>query len=121
MYWLYNRNGQAELFIYDNDRFISKNGRNLGWLYNGNVYGIRDGHHLGWFEDGILYDNRNCIIAFSRDACGYLPSRPTMGGILGTPGIPGRPEKPGFGGVPGRPSRGVWSSLPIDCFFENGL
>ena len=40
MEWLYNKNGQAELFKYD-DRLISKTGKNLAWIYNGNIYNIK--------------------------------------------------------------------------------
>ena len=40
MEWLYNKNGQAELFTYD-DRLISKTGKNLAWIYNGNIYNIK--------------------------------------------------------------------------------
>ena len=42
MEWLYNKNGQAELFTYD-DRLISKTGKNLAWIYNGNIYNIKNG------------------------------------------------------------------------------
>ncbi len=89
MDWLYDKKGQALLFIYG-DRFISKNGKNLGWIFNNNVYGLKNGKHLGWFENGVLYDGMNKVIAFSRNASGYMPSRPGFGGVPGTPGIPGR-------------------------------
>ena len=49
MEWLYNKNGQAELFTYD-DRLISKTGKNLAWIYNGNIYNIKNGKHIGWYE-----------------------------------------------------------------------
>lgn len=120
MNWLYNRNGQAILFTY-NDRFISKDGKNLGWIFHNNVYGLRNGKHLGWFENGILYDGRNNVIAFLRDASGCLPSRPGLGGIPGTPGIPGRPGTPGLSGEPGRSDFGRWSSQTIDDFFASGF
>ncbi len=115
---LYSRNGQALLFVY-NDRFISKDGKNLGWLFNNNVYGLRNGEHLGWFENGVLYDGSNSVIAFSRDASGYLPSRPGLGGIPDTSGIPGKPGTPGFSETPGRPGYGGWPSQSIDDFFAS--
>lgn len=37
MEWLFDKSGNAELFLYQ-DRFISREGRNLGWLYNNDVY-----------------------------------------------------------------------------------
>lgn len=116
MDWLYDRYGQATLFIYG-DRFISQNGTNYGWLYNGHVYGLRDGRHIGWFENGILYDEHNKVIAFMRNATGHLPSRPGIGGTPGTPGIPGKPGRPGFSGISGRPGYGGWSSQSLDAFF----
>jgi len=114
--WLFNRNGNAELFVYD-DRFISKNGHNLGWLFNEKVYNIRNGRHLGWFEKGILYDGSNKVIAFSRNATGNLPSRPGIGGTPGTPGVPGRPGRPGLSGTSGRPGYGGWSNQALEEFF----
>jgi len=114
--WLYDKNGRALLFTY-NDRFISKKGKNLGWIFNNNVYGLRSGKHLGWFENGVLYDGMNRVIAFSWNSSGYLPSRPGIGGTPGTPGIPGRPGTPALSGTPGRLGYGGWSKLSIGDFF----
>ena len=100
MEWLFDKSGNAELFLYQ-DRFISREGRNLGWLYNNDVYHISTGRHIGWYENGILYNGNNEVVAFARNCQGHLPSRPGIGGIPGTPGIPGRPGKPGFGGYAG--------------------
>ena len=52
MEWLYNKNGQAKLFTY-NDRLISKTGKNIAWIYNGNIHNIENGKHLGWYENGV--------------------------------------------------------------------
>ena len=101
MEWLYNKNGQAELFTYD-DRLISKTGKNLAWIYNGNIYNIKNGKHIGWYENYT----------------GYLPYQPGIGGTPGTPGIPGTPGRPGFSGTPGRPGYGGWSSSNIEDYFE---
>lgn len=120
MNWLFNRNGQAQLLVYD-DRIISKNGKNLAWLYNNSVYSLQSGTHLGWYENGVLYDSYNCVLAFSRDATRYLPSVPGIGGTPGTPGIPGKPGKPGFSGSPGRPGYGGWSNCTLDEFFSESL
>lgn len=114
--WLYNRSGQAQLFLYGQDRFISKNGKNLGWVFRNNVYSL-NGRHIGWFEGGILYDSTNNPIAFERTRTGHLPSVPGIGGTPGTPGIPGRPGTPGLSGTPGRPGRGGWSNKSIQDFF----
>ena len=113
--WLFDGHGTARLFLHD-DRFISKDGKNLGWLVGENVYSL-NGKHLGWFEEGVLYDGQNRAIAFERGARGHLPSRPGIGGIPGTPGIPGRPGRPGLSGVPGKPGRGGWSNLDVEQFF----
>lgn len=117
MDWLFDKSGHAQLFIYD-DRFISKNGKNLGWMFNNNVYGLRNGKHLGWFENGVLYDGKNRVIAFTKNSKGYLPSIPGLGGIPGTPGIPGKPGTPGISGTPSRPGYSGWSSQSIDDFFS---
>ena len=118
MDWLYDKNGNAELFIYGN-RFISKRGENLGWLYNGKIYGLKNGHHLGWFEDGVIYDLNNCVFAFLRDASGHLPYRPGLSGTPGIPGIPGSPGIPGFSGTYARPAYSSrWSTLTIKDFFD---
>ena len=116
MEWLFDKSGNAELFLYQ-DRFISREGRNLGWLYNNDVYHISTGRHIGWYENGILYNGNNDVVAFVRNCQGQLPSRPGIGGIPGTPGIPGRPGKPGFGGRPGRPGRGGWSREYVRAMF----
>lgn len=115
--WLFDKKGQAQLFLHD-DRFISKNGKNLGWLYSNNVYHINNGKHLGWYEKGILYDSNNNVIAFERNCEGHLPSRPGIGGTPGTPGLPGTPGRPGFSGTPGRPGFGGWSNKDIYDMFE---
>lgn len=114
--WLFNKEGHAQFIIYG-ERFISKNGNNLGWLFKNHVYNLNNGRHLGWFENGVLYDGSNRAIAFLRDATGYLPSRPGMGGIPGTPGIPGKPGVPGLSGIPGRPGYGGWTNLSLEKFF----
>jgi hypothetical protein len=115
--WLYDKRGQAQIFLYGQDRFISKNGRNLGWTIGNNVYSL-NGNHIGWFEGGILYDSRNTVIAFKRDRTGSLPSSPGIGGTPGTPGIPGRPGMPGRSGTPGRPGRGGWSNGLLQEMFS---
>ena len=79
MEWLYNKNGQAELFTYD-DRLISKTGKNLAWIYNGNIYNIKNGKHIGWYENGVLYDSKNKALAFKLNYTGYLPYQPGIGG-----------------------------------------
>lgn len=117
MEWLYNKNGQAKLFAYE-DRFISSRGENLAWIYNENVYNIKNGKHVGWFEKGVLYDKDNKAIAFTRDCKGYLPYYPGLCGIPGTPGIPGKPGRPGFAGMPVRPGYGGWSNRNIEDYFE---
>ena len=117
MEWLYNKNGQAELFTYD-DRLISKTGKNLAWIYNGNIYNIKNGKHIGWYENGVLYDSKNRALAFKLNYTGYLPYQPGIGGTPGTPGIPGTPGRPGFSGTPGRPGYGGWSSSNIEDYFE---
>lgn len=116
MEWLYDKSGDAKLFMYQ-DRFISREGKNLGWLYNGNVYHIKTGRHIGWYENGILYDSNNDVVAFTRNCQGHLPSRPGLGGTPGTPGIPGKPGRPGFGGKPGRPGFGGWSRDDVQSMF----
>ena len=114
--WLFNKNGHAQFFIYG-ERFISKNGINMGWQFNNNVYGLNNGRHLGWFENGVLYDGSNNAIAFLQDSTGYLPGRPGIGGRPGTPGIPGTPGRPGLSGTPGRSGYGGWSNLSLEEFF----
>ena len=104
-----------------NDRFISENGTNPAWLYNNSVYSLYSGAHLGWYENGILYDSYNSVLAFSRDAPGYLPSVPDIGGTPGTPGIPGKPGKPGFSGSPARPGYGGWTNYTLDEFLSKAL
>lgn len=117
MEWLYDKNGRAQIFQY-NDRFISSQGNNLAWIYNGNVYHLKSGNHIGWYEKGVLYDQDNKPLAFIRNCEGHLPYRPALGAIPASPAMPAIPARPGFSGIPGRPGYGNWSSKEILKFFE---
>ena len=73
MEWLYNKNGQAELFTYD-DRLISKTGKALAFKLN----------YTGYlpYQPGI----------------GGTPGTPGIPGTPGRPGFSGTPGRPGYGG-----------------------
>lgn len=116
MKWLYNRNGKAKLFLHE-DRFISKTGENLGWLIETSVYSL-EGNHLGWFEKGIMYDENNSIMAFLKNATGYLPTCPKLDCIPGKPCIPEPSEKPGLCRMPFRTCLGGWSKKTLKQFFR---
>ncbi|MBI2079336.1 hypothetical protein HYT84_01105 [Candidatus Micrarchaeota archaeon] len=90
--WLFDRNGQAQLFLYDDGRFISRDGRNLGWLF-GTVVTNLGGVQVGWFENGVLYDRDGAVLAFSQNASGSF-SRPSLGGTpsFSLPSNPGKPN-----------------------------
>jgi hypothetical protein len=119
MEWMYDKNGHACMFVYD-DRLISRDGKNLSWISGTHVYGLRSGKHLGWFENGVIYDCNNEVLAFFQRAT-RLPYHPGLSGVPGTPGIPGKPGRPGFGGIPGRPGyRASFSDYdPINYFLGN--
>jgi len=113
--WLFHRNGQALLFLYD-DRFISADGENLGWLVGNEVFSLK-GSHLGWFERGVLFDRDNNVLAFTADATGYLPSRPAIGGVPAAPEIPAAPERQSLCGNLIRQGYGGWSIRTLEQFF----
>lgn len=116
MEWLYNKNGQAELFTYD-DRLISKTGKNLAWIYNGNIYNIKNGKHIGWYENGVLYDSKNKALAFKLNYTGYLHTTRNWWNSWNTR-YTWHTGRPGFSGTPGRPGYGGWSSSNIEDYFE---
>jgi hypothetical protein len=76
--WAYGKNGQATL-IFDSDCFRNNRGHVIAWINDQCVYLLR-GQHMGWFEEGVLYDSSNHAVGFLRNATGYLPSRPGIGG-----------------------------------------
>lgn len=114
--WFYDRQGKARLFLFESDRFISKNGRNLGWTFGNNVYSLI-GMHIGWYESGILFDRNNSIIAFKLNTIGNLVYFPTTGGIPDIPRIPRRPLVPGLFNTTGRSKIGGWSNRSLHEMF----
>jgi hypothetical protein len=115
--WFYDRHGQAQLFLYEEDRFISKNGRNIGWTIGSNVYSLI-GMHVGWYENGILYDRHNKVIAFKLNRSGFLTS---FTGVIGDtprlPSIPSRPGRPGLSSKMNRLGPGGWSTKSLQEMF----
>ncbi|MFC5401877.1 4-fold beta flower protein [Cohnella soli] len=115
--WYFDRFGQAAFVVADGDRFVSKNGRNLGWLYQDNQVFSLTGQPLGWLDKGVLRDRSGSVVAFSRSGSASLSSIPGTSGAPGSPSIPGRPAKPGFAGSVSDPGKGGWGSKTIREFF----
>jgi hypothetical protein len=115
--WYFDRYGQAAFVIVEKERFVSRNGRNLGWIYNEKQVFTLTGKPAGWHDNGIVRDLSGGIIGFTRAASAKLPSIPGMSGAPGTPSIPGKPPKPGFAGSISDPGSGGWSSKSIRDFF----
>ncbi len=116
--WLYDRQGQAQLFLFEEDRFISKSGRNLGWTFGNNVYSLI-GMHVGWFENGILYDRNNRIIAFNlKQTRNLVHFSDMIGEIPSMPRIPVKPEVPGLSGKSSRSGLGGWSNVSLQEMFR---
>ncbi|RED65950.1 4-fold beta flower protein [Cohnella lupini] len=115
--WYFDRFGQAAFVLAEGDRFVSRNGRNLGWLHLGKQVFSLTGQPLGWLDNGVLRDRSGGVVGFMRSAGPYLPSIPGMSGAPGTPSIPGRPAKPGFAGSVSDPGNGGWSNKTIREFF----
>ncbi|MCD9023277.1 4-fold beta flower protein [Cohnella silvisoli] len=115
--WYFDRYGQAAFVLAEGDRFVSRNGRNLGWIYQEKQVFTLTGQPIGWLDKGVLRDRSGNIIAFTRSASSSLPSIPGMSGAPGAPSMPGRPAKPGFAGSVSDPGSGGWSSKSIREFF----
>lgn len=113
--WIFDGSGSAVLLI-DDDCLRNRNGQVVARISGRNVYSLA-GFHRGWYEEGVLYDSGNQALGFVRDASGYLPSRPGIGGTPGIPGFAGRPGRPGFSGVPGRPGLSGWSAADLQSYF----
>ncbi|MFC5702217.1 4-fold beta flower protein [Cohnella faecalis] len=114
--WYFDRFGQAMFVIAEGDRFVSRNGRNLGWLKDKSVYTLT-GRPVAWLDNGVMRDGSGNIVAFARSAAGVLPSVPGMSGAPGTPSLPGRPPLPGFAGTMSNPGGGGWGSKTIRELF----
>lgn len=119
--WYFDRYGQASFVLAEGDRFVSKNGRNLGWLQNGKQVYTLTGQPIGWHDKGVLRDRSGGIVGFTRSASTYLSSIPGMSGAPSTPSIPGRPPKPGFAGSVSDPGNGGWSSRSVRDFFGTDI
>ncbi|MEA3489403.1 MAG: hypothetical protein U9R44_03550 [Candidatus Omnitrophota bacterium] len=114
--WLFNRKGNPCLFLYE-DRFISREGKNLGWLVNNNVYSL-GGKHIGWFENDVLYDEYNRTFAFQKEAIACLPSVPWTEGNPEIPAIEDAPERPDMSSEPGRPGYSLgWAEENVEELF----
>lgn len=119
--WYFDRYGQAAFVLVEEDRFVSRNGRNLGWLHNTKQVFTLTGQPIGWHDKGVVRDRSGGIVGFTRSASSYLPSIPGMSGAPGAPSIPGKPAKPGFAGSVSDPGSGGWSSKSVRDFFGTDI
>ncbi|MFC4305896.1 4-fold beta flower protein [Cohnella boryungensis] len=115
--WYFDRYGQAAFIVVDKERFVSRNGRNLGWIHMEKQIFSLTGQPLGWIDKGAVRDRAGGLIGFTRAASGTLSSIPGMSGEPGAPSIPGRPAKPGFAGSISDPGSNGWSSKSVRDFF----
>lgn len=119
--WYYDRYGQAAFLLIEKDRFISRNGRNLGWLHREKEVFTLTGRAIGYFEKGVVRDTSGGIVGFTRDAGATLPSIPGMSGAPSAPSAGGRPPKPGFAGSVSKPPSAGWSSKSVRDFFGTDI
>ena len=119
--WYFDRYGQASFVLVEGDRFVSRNGRNLGWVHQEKQVFTLTGQPIGYLEKGVLRDRSGGVIGFTRSASAYLPSIPGMSGAPSAPSIPGRPPKPGFAGSVSDPGNGGWSSKSVRDFFGTDI
>ncbi|QMV40242.1 4-fold beta flower protein [Cohnella cholangitidis] len=119
--WYFDRTGQASFLLVEEDRLVSRNGRNLGWVYQGQQVYSLTGQPIGWLDKGVLRDRSGGIVGFTRSASSRLPSIPGMSGAPGAPSIPGRPPKPGFAGSVSDPGNGGWSNKQVRDFFGTDI
>jgi hypothetical protein len=115
--WYYDRYGQAAFILVEGDRFVSRNGRNLGWIHLEKQVFSLTGLPVGWHDKGLLRDRSGGVVAFTRSASVYLSSIPGMSGAPSTPSVPGRPPKPGYVGSVSDPGSGGWSSRSVRDLF----
>jgi len=117
--WFFDKNGLIRLFLYE-DRFISRQGRNLGWLAGGGIYSLT-GIQIGWAEYGVLYDENNDLLAISTNGAGYRPARPGINGAPQIPEIPASPVRPHLSGKLQRLGHGGWSCKTVEEYFGTRL
>lgn len=116
--WFYDRYGVPEiLFLLDN-RFVDKQGNNLGYAENDKIYNYH-GRHCGWIENGVIRDVDGYCVAFSDGADDF----PTP--IFPIPRIPPIPRYPRIPPIPRIPQiprippvkKFAWSSAtPVKLF-----
>ncbi len=115
--WFYDRKGKPCVFLYE-DRFISRDGHDIGWLVNNRDIYSRTGEHIGWFEADVIFDACNRVLAFQQGAIVSLPFVPYTVSMPESPCIPSRPDQPEFHAAPIKPEYcSGWSHLDAEELF----
>ena len=115
---LYNANGEAIAYIYDDGESVYLfNGKPVAWLSVDAVYGY-NGQYLGWYRMGWVYDRAGKPALFTREASGG-PAKPARRARPARGARGARPARGARQAAPARPARSMaWSPLSGNQFFN---
>ena len=65
MIWFFNRYGEPQLILTDQNRFIDKQGNHLGYVRSQNQIYNYNGRHCGWIEGFVIRDSYGHTVGFS--------------------------------------------------------
>ncbi len=115
---LYDRNGKAIAYVYDdNEHIYLYNGKPVAFLRDEHVYSF-GGKYLGWIHNGWFYDRNGKPAFFTQDSTGG-PARPARQARPARSARQARPAKSAREARPARPARSLsWSDLSNESYFE---
>ena len=63
---IYNRKGEPQLRLLDNERIVNFQGKSMGFLSGDDIYDY-SGNHRGWYIEGILRDHYGKCVGFGEE------------------------------------------------------
>ena len=114
---LYNLNGQATAYIYEDGKHIYLyNGNPVGFIRDNNIYSY-SGRYLGWIFNGWFYDRLGRPAFFTVNSTGG-PSKPSRKAKPTRSARKARPAKAAREARPAKPARSVyWSNFVDEAYF----
>ena len=120
MIWFFNRYGEPQIILNDQERFLDRQGNNLGYIKDRNMIYNYSGKHCGWIEGHVIRDIQGHTIGF----CSYSQDYPSpifpITRIVPIPSIPKIPPIPKIPQIPRlKPIKSFgWSPMSLIQLFN---
>ncbi len=73
MLWFFNRYGEPQIILNDQEKFLDRHGNHLGYVKNQNLIYNYNGKHCGWIEGYVIRDIYGHTVGF----CDYSQDYPS--------------------------------------------